>query len=267
MKTILAIFAFLLTSLTIKAQDIITLKNGTEIKGVITEITPEQVKFKKTADGPIFTLAKADVFMIVYENGRKEVFTAETTPAPTNENGKPADKKNGTYKEPGEETFVPKKHYGGPRVGFTALGDGLVSEQIHSNIISQFGWQFETRFFTLENGGSGLVEFVPLIGGLESGKFIPSVSGLVGYRAANGFEFGCGPNLSLSGFGIVFAAGASYKVGNVCFPINIAFQPSIEQNRYEQTGVDANGYVVYGNVKRSTGFRVSLLIGFNARNN
>ena len=141
MKTIFTIFAFLLATLTIKAQDIITLKNGTEIKGAITEISPEQVKFKKTADGPIYTLAKADVFMIVYENGRKEVFSAETTTAPTTQNGTDANN-NSNCKEKGDQPIVPKKHYGGPRIGFTIVGDGMIAEQMRSNATMQFEPQF-----------------------------------------------------------------------------------------------------------------------------
>ena len=264
MKTILTIFALMITTLTMKAQDIITLKNGTEIKGVITEISPDQVKFKKTADGPIYTLAKADVFMIVYENGRKEVFSAETATAPTTQDGNAANT-NGNFKEKSDDPIVPKKHYGGPRIGFTAFGDGMISEQMHSNATMQFGWQFETRFFTLDNGASGLIELVPLIGGLERGEFLPSVSLLMGFRSAKGLELGCGPNLSRTGFGIVFAGGASYKVGNVCFPVNLAFIPSYEKTGYGMIGHDPNGYPIYGETKYKTGFRVSLLIGFNAR--
>ena len=107
--------------------------------------------------------------------------------------------------------------------------------------LTQFGWQFETRLFRLPNGVSGLVELVPLVGGLEQGQFIPSVSGLLGVRGAKGFEFGVGPNVTPLGANIVLAMGTSIQSNGINFPINLAVVP----------GKD--------------GMRVSLLVGFNAR--
>ena len=107
--------------------------------------------------------------------------------------------------------------------------------------LTQFGWQFETRIFRLASGTAGLVEFVPLIGGLEQGKFIPSLSALVGLRGPKGFEFGLGPNVTPASAGIVLAVGTSFKVEDVNFPVNLAVVPG-------------NG-----------GVRFSLLVGFNHR--
>lgn len=47
MKKIIILIVFTFGSFTIHAQDILTLKSGDEIKGVITEITKDQIKFKK----------------------------------------------------------------------------------------------------------------------------------------------------------------------------------------------------------------------------
>ena len=103
-------------------------------------------------------------------------------------------------------------HLDGPRVGFTVLTAGPLNRgrQDLSDLnpfLTQFGWQFETRLFRLPNGVSGLAEFVPLVGGLEQGKFIPSVSGILGIRGPKGFEFGLGPNLTPIGASIVLAMG------------------------------------------------------------
>ena len=59
--------------------DQITLRNGDEIKVKVLEITPLDVKYKKCnmPDGPLYIVKKADVFMIKYPNGTKEVFKAE----------------------------------------------------------------------------------------------------------------------------------------------------------------------------------------------
>ncbi|HEU4716883.1 MAG TPA: hypothetical protein VFU15_03580, partial [Bacteroidia bacterium] len=221
-------------------------------------VTADKVKFKKTADGPVYTMDKSDIFMIVYENGRKEVFSNDSSTSPSAATPTKGDD---------DDEIVPRKHYGGPRAGMTCFGPGTIAGKLHTNVISQFGWQFETRFFTLDNGSSGLFEFVPMLGGLESGKFLPSATAIVGYRTGSGFEFGIGPNLSQSGFGIVFAGGASFRSGKVLFPVNIAFQPSVNKTYYAGYYDASSGQYVPGERTLATGFRVSLLVGFNARKN
>jgi len=60
----------------VMSQDIITNKNGDEIKSKVLEITQTEIKYKKigNANGPTYTIPKSDVFMIKYENGEKDVF-------------------------------------------------------------------------------------------------------------------------------------------------------------------------------------------------
>jgi hypothetical protein len=136
---------------------------------------------------------------------------------------------------------------GGPRLGFTIVG-GAQANRLHEEydinpFLTQFGWQFETRLFTTAGGLSGLAEFVPLIGGLEQGRFLPSLNAVIGMRNAQGFEFGVGPNVSLAGVGLVFAAGTNFTSQGINFPVNVALAPSKD------------------------GVRVSLLFGFNSRKN
>ncbi len=59
--------------------DRIILKNGDESMVKILEITPNDVKYKKcdSPDGPLYVVKKADVFMVQYANGTKDVFKAE----------------------------------------------------------------------------------------------------------------------------------------------------------------------------------------------
>jgi hypothetical protein len=65
--------------------DVITMKNGDDIKVKVIEITPDLIKYKRCdfLDGPIYTARKSEVFMVRYANGTKEVFqqTPATTPA------------------------------------------------------------------------------------------------------------------------------------------------------------------------------------------
>ena len=58
------------------AQDLITTRDGTDIKAKILEVTPTEVKYKKFSnlDGPVFTISKSDILIVRYENGENEVF-------------------------------------------------------------------------------------------------------------------------------------------------------------------------------------------------
>ena len=53
----------------------------------------------------------------------------------------------------------------GPRLGFTIISgemaDKLKDDYDAIPIVTQFGWQFEWRFFSLEEGTSGVVELFP----------------------------------------------------------------------------------------------------------
>ena len=222
-----------------QAQDILTKRNGDELQVKVLEITPTQVKYKRfdNLEGPLISVAKSSVFMIVYENGTKEVITEAAGPAANAPVYVPV-------QVPLEQQTL---KLSGPRLGFTVLSQRYadnIRDEFDTDVntfMTQFGWQFETRIFTLENGVSGLFEFVPLIGGLEQGKFLPSLSGLVGIRGAKGFEFGVGPNVSLSGAGIVLAVGTNFQSQGINFPVNFAVAPSKD------------------------GARFSLLFGFNSR--
>lgn len=137
----------------------------------------------------------------------------------------------------------------GPRVGMTVLSQGVLDkvgndsygEWKLSPVISQFGWQKEKRFYTDPDGLTGVTEFVFLMGGVEQGVFIPSLSWLVGVRSIKGVEFAVGPNLTPFGAALAVAGGVTFRSGNLNFPVNLAVVPS------------------------KSGMRVSVLAGFNAR--
>ncbi|GAB3588044.1 hypothetical protein [Hymenobacter daeguensis] len=238
-----------------RAQDLLTKRNGEEIAVKVVEITPAEVRYRRTdnPDGPLISVWKSEVFMVRYANGTKEVFgSAVASPG-----GRLVPRAEVSAPFPGEVPTVSNQspddaildepiHLDGPRVGFTVLSGGVL-DKARENIsdlnpfLTQFGWQFESRLFRMPNGVSGLVELVPLVGGLEQGKFIPSVSGLLGIRGAKGFEFGLGPNVTPLGANLVLAVGSSFKSNGINFPVNVAVVPG-------------NG-----------GARVSLMLGFNAR--
>lgn len=143
------------------------------------------------------------------------------------------------------------KELSGPRLGLTYITPGKIVEEIDGSFMTQYGWQFETRFVSGEEL-AGLVEWVLLAGGLEKGYVLPSVTSIIGLRAKSGFEIGVGPNLSLAGVGLVFAVGYNFSIGSLNLPLNLSWVPStrIEDEDDLPGGVDA-------------GHRVSLTFGFN----
>lgn len=134
----------------------------------------------------------------------------------------------------------------GPRFGITTLSPGVVdslaSEQVYVRpVISQFGWQVERQFFTSGSGVSVLNEWVGLLGGLDQGYAVPSLTWMVGIRSSEGLEFGLGPNVTPAGVALAVAAGVTVRTGVVNVPLNVAFVPS------------------------EAGMRVSILAGFTLR--
>jgi len=81
MKKILVLLAFVGLSLGANAQDIILKQDGSEIKAKVLEITDQQIKYKEFdfQDGPTRNINISEVFMITYENGKREVFNKQTS--------------------------------------------------------------------------------------------------------------------------------------------------------------------------------------------
>ena len=188
------------------------------------------------------------------------------------------------------------KKLAGPRVGVTMISPGSLASVIRGDVsmfsnevreewtgssgkygaaITQYGWQWESRF---SDAGevTGIVEWIALIGGMEKGMFLPSVSSMVGLRTAKGVEFAVGPNLSLGGIAMVFGAGYNFKFGKLNVPVNITYVPSINKNYYHEAEYDhthmrdddgnpippvleSSEY----SVTHATGARISVMVGFN----
>jgi hypothetical protein len=147
------------------------------------------------------------------------------------------------------QTLPPPVHtanLAGPRFGITLLSQGLVDTLADRGVevrpyITQFGWQFERQFFTRDSGVTMVTEWVALMGGLDQGVALPSVSWLVGVRGRDGAEFGLGPNVTPAGVAIVFAAGMTFRTRAFNVPVNVAVVPS------------------------KSGTRVSIMTGFSLR--
>ena len=188
------------------------------------------------------------------------------------------------------------KKLAGPRVGVTMIAPGSLASLIRGDVpffsnevreewtgssgkygaaITQYGWQWESRF---SDAGevTGIVEWIALIGGMEKGMFLPSVSSMVGLRTAKGVEFAVGPNLSLGGIAMVFGAGYNFKFGKLNVPVNITYVPCMNKNYYHEAEYDHthmrddDGNPIPPvlesaeySVTHATGARISVMVGFN----
>ncbi|MBO6517665.1 MAG: hypothetical protein JJ975_14055 [Bacteroidia bacterium] len=133
-----------------------------------------------------------------------------------------------------------------------------------------FGYQFEQQYLNGSNI-QGLFEFIPQIAGLDQGMFLPSFTFLNGIRGSKtGIEFAFGPTIYaqrtvkmyyeegqwhrpserqnvnnvpteerldsrgvlLAKTNLVFAAGRSFKSGNMNFPVNVFFVPNRRSPRF-----------------------------------
>ena len=80
----------------------------------------------------------------------------------------------------------------GPRFGLTMLNQESIdtlkdkADVTVRPLVSQFGWQFERRFYTNGEGVTLLNEWIPLVSGLDQGVALPSLNWLVGVRSASG---------------------------------------------------------------------------------
>lgn len=63
------------------AQDIILLRNGDELKAVVKEISPEEVRYTAWPEGsgPLLTLSAGDIFRITFQNGETQMFGSPAT--------------------------------------------------------------------------------------------------------------------------------------------------------------------------------------------
>jgi len=96
MKRILFLFLIVLSGNLIFAQDIIVKGIGDEIKTKIIETTDQTIKYKEYdfQDGPIRNISISQVYMVIYENGRTEMFNSPEDQAQIEVQTPPEETKN-----------------------------------------------------------------------------------------------------------------------------------------------------------------------------
>ena len=79
MKKYLFVAIFAACSLSMSAQDILVRKNG-EVENVkVLEVSPTEVKYKKSnnEDGPVFIEKRSNLYSVKYKNGEVQTFNDE----------------------------------------------------------------------------------------------------------------------------------------------------------------------------------------------
>ena len=144
-----------------------------------------------------------------------------------------------TYSQ--EEVAFNEWNLGGPRLGVTYVpGNGKLQQALREkeigSTLSQFGWQFEYQVVSEGGGPAFVVQFIPLVAGVEYGTLIPSGSLALGVRMPSGIEFGLGPNILIGGnkgisTALVIAVGKSFNYGGVSIPLDLVFATNPDGNR------------------------------------
>lgn len=133
-----------------------------------------------------------------------------------------------------------ERNMGGPRLGITILADDgelykKLNEKGIGRMISQFGWHFEWQIVPEGGGPAFIIETIPLVGGGEYGKIIPSGTLAMGVRMPNGIEFGMGPNILFGedsiNSSLMLAVGKSFNYSSVSIPLNLVYTFNPQGNR------------------------------------
>jgi hypothetical protein len=80
---------------------------------------------------------------------------------------------------------VPRQHLAGPRFGFTVFTGDVADQRDQVDLepmMTQFGWQWETKLISQNAGNQVLMEWVLLVGGVEQDEINVSLGWLTGYR-------------------------------------------------------------------------------------
>lgn len=79
-RLLLFVFCFLAIGINTLADDVIVLRNGDFINGIVTEVSTNQIKYKKASNpnGPLYSLETSKILSIKYSNGEVEKFESST---------------------------------------------------------------------------------------------------------------------------------------------------------------------------------------------
>ena len=167
MKKTIVLSMLSLATLKVAAQDIIVMRNGDEVEAKVTKVGTTEVEYHKWSnqDGPIYTAAKSDVFMIKYKNGEKDIFNTsdkhKETQQLSNESGPKYVKKSAAdnnqqlidrYKAPVNFTKTPSNKKASCAFPIMSMSDSSIvsNPDIEMKIIPTFVWNNITYGYYLK---------------------------------------------------------------------------------------------------------------------
>jgi hypothetical protein len=132
MKKLFLLIQGVALSFNLFSQDIITKKNGEDIKAQVLEVTDTEVKYKKfeQASGPTYTASKKDIVLIRYQDGSKDLFSTESIVTSDVSKKKNAQYTDSEYERMGREDAI--RNYKGKRSG---AGGTLATAALTSPVI------------------------------------------------------------------------------------------------------------------------------------
>jgi hypothetical protein len=122
-KQFIFVFIFLLVGIcAAAAQDLIVLKDGNMIEAKVIEISPTEIRYKRSdnLDGPTIVIPADRVLSIKYKNGTQEIINAAPAPAaaPEQKKTQPKPANTATAMDPDKFIFAMNANLG----GFLSLG-------------------------------------------------------------------------------------------------------------------------------------------------
>jgi len=82
MRKLFLLFALLIFSFAINAQDTLFLKNNTKVVAKVLEINDLEIKYKSFSniDGPLYIKKKSEIVKVKYKSGSEDVFQTDSKP-------------------------------------------------------------------------------------------------------------------------------------------------------------------------------------------
>lgn len=139
----------LCASSVLSAQDIITKRNGEDIKAKILEVNQNEIKYRRwdNLEGPIFSISKYDVLIVRYENGTNDVFNSSPYKDSNNGSAIPAELKPGMKYREYKDYYTPSEWSHQPDDKYSPVVGGICSwlipglgQMICGEVGRGFGW-------------------------------------------------------------------------------------------------------------------------------
>jgi len=175
------VFILLWLNIFVYAQDIVTLRNGDEIKAKVTEISKSEIKYKRfdNLEGPTIIIPLADVFFINYDNGTREIFNPlidRSSEQETKNTFQSVPLQNPTVEKPTYETVSSKEKVQLTN-GHTKFQVSLVAGILPIKNTRYFLYGLNCAYFFNHHSGLGLVQRQNLgsYEGIQQGNELQSI--------------------------------------------------------------------------------------------